>query len=431
VIAITRPLVTGFTRTANAAACGLLLILLGLPAINAGAVDEMLFETADGVDISVTRFAADGEYLVLWLAPEYGFRQAHRSLAEQLSVEGIEVWQGDLVEALFMPPGTASLKQLDGSYVAELIDHAYRQTSKRIVVAGDSYAAMIALRGARQWQQKAPPQRYLAGAVLFSPYSFAAIPPLGLPPQYLPIVESTNIPLMIFQAEGSATYGEFETLLQKLRQHGSPVYTRLVKGVMSLFYEDPPTDAMLAAAQPLARSIRQVLPLLAQHGYPLQAVPLAAAAPAESGIDFYLREFRGHSRPSPIRLDDIDGKSFVRTDFSGKVTLVNFWATWCPPCIEEIPSLNRLKTKLAGRPFELVSINYAQDRNTVLDFMQRVKVDFPVLLDLEGEHANAWQVISYPSTFVIDRTGNIRYGVNAAIDWDAPELIDRLEALMR
>jgi peroxiredoxin len=67
----------------------------------------------------------------------------------------------------------------------------------------------------------------------------------------------------------------------------------------------------------------------------------------------------------------------------------------------------------------------------VLDFMQRVKVDFPVLLDEKGGHAAAWRVISYPSTFVIDRDGIIRYGVNAAIDWDAPELLDRLEALMR
>jgi thiol-disulfide isomerase/thioredoxin len=129
-------------------------------------------------------------------------------------------------------------------------------------------------------------------------------------------------------------------------------------------------------------------------------------------------------------LPDISGNTIVKADFAGKVTVVNFWATWCPPCIEEIPSLNRLKQKMEGRPFELISINYAEDRKTVLNFMQRVKVDFPVLLDHSGATAHRWNVITYPSTFVIDRQGKFRYGVNAAIEWDAPELIRKLESLM-
>ena len=410
---------------------GALLCLALTLALSTAAAEEILFETEDANEISLKRFAADGEYLLLWLAPEYGFRDAHRALARRLSAEGIEVWQTDLVEALFMPPGTASLKQLDGAYVAELIAWAHAETGKRVAVAGDSYGAVTALRGARRWQQSAPASRYLVGAVLFTPYSFAYIPPLGAAPEYLPIVESSNIPMMVFQAKGSATFGEFDTLLQKLRRHDSPVYTRLVPEVMSLFYETPPTEAMIRNAEPLAQNIRRVLPLLARHDYPLQAAELNRPAEAKSGIDIYLREYRGGARPGPIRLADINGKLVERSDFSGKVTLINFWATWCPPCVEEIPSLNRLKTKLAGRPFELISINYKQDRATVLEFMQRVRVDFPVLLDESGEHANAWRVISYPSTFVIDSDGIIRYGVNAAIDWDAPELIDRLEALMR
>jgi len=407
-----------------------MLLLLLLTDI-AGATDEVLFEAIDGQELSLTRYSADGDYLLLWLAPEYGFREAHRSLAKRVSAEGIEVWQGDLVESLFMPPGTASIKQLDGAYAAELIVHAHRETGKQIAIAGDSYAAVTALRGAHRWQQKLISERYLVGAVLFSPNSYAFAPPLGTAPEYLPIVKSTNIPLMIFQAENSAVLGQFETLLQELRRNASPVYTRMVPDVMSLFYQQPPTDAMVRGALPLASNIRQALTLLAQHDYPLKPVTVAEAVPADRGVDIYLKEFRGNQQPEPIILDDITGKRFTRTDFSGRVTLVNFWATWCPPCIEEIPSLNRLKVKMNGRPFELVSINYAQERQTVLDFMQRVEVDFPVLVDVNGEHAKAWNVITYPSTFVIDQTGNIRYGVNAAIDWDSPQLLEKLEALMR
>ena len=424
-------MLTGVTRNATRLATGLLMALLFLPTGNASAIDEFLFEAGDGQEFNLIRFRAEGEYLALWLAPEYGFRDAHRALAQQLAEEGIEVWQGDLAEDLFLPPGTASLKQLDGAYVAELIVHAHRQTGKKIVVAGDSYAAITVLRGARQWQLTSPAAPYLTGAVLFTPYSYAYIPPLGLPPPYLPIVESTNIPMIIFQAEDSATWNEFDTLLQKLRSHDSAVYTRKVNGVMSLFYEDPPTEAMIQAARPLARHIRRMLPLLAQHDYPLKAAPLVTTVETKSGIDIYLREFEGNTRPGPIALRDISGKPFDRAEFAGKVTLVNFWATWCPPCIEEIPSLNRLQRKLDGQPFELISINYAQDRDTVSKFLQKIPVEFPVLLDTDGAYAKSWNVISFPSTFVIDKSGHIRYGVNAAIDWDAPELLDKLEQLMR
>ena len=408
----------------------LLLVLLPLPK-SAVAVDEILFEAEDGQEFSFVRYAADGEYLLLWLAPEYGFRAAHRALAQRLAAEGIEVWHGDPLEDLFLPPGAASLKQLDGSYVAEMIVHAHSATGKQIVISGDSYAAVTALRGARQWQQDKPSEPYLIGAVLFTPSSYEYIPPLGLPPPHLPIVEATNIPLLIFQARGSATYVEFDTLLRKLRKHDSPVYTQKVDNVTSLFFEDPPTEAMIRAAQPLARNIRQMLPLLATHDYPLRAEPLAKPAAASAGIDIYLREFSGSTRPTPIRLEAIGGKRFERTEFRGKVTLVNFWATWCPPCVEEIPSLNRLQAKFEGRPFELISINYAQDRETVAEFLQRIDVDYPVLLDPDGAYAKSWNVISFPSTFVIDKSGHIRYGVNAAIDWDDPQLLDRLEQLMR
>ena len=173
-----------------------------------------------------------------------------------------------------------------------------------------------------------------------------------------------------------------------------------------------------------------MLPILARHGIPARAVPLKKTLTAKTGIDIYLKDFTGESEPTAFTLTDINGNTIVKADFTEKVTVVNFWATWCPPCIEEIPSLNRLQEKMKGRAFELISINYAEDKQAVSSFMQRVKVDFPVLLDHSGVTAHRWNVISYPSTFVIDRQGEFRYGANAAIEWDAPELIQKLESLM-
>ena len=189
--------------------------MLALP-VSIAAAEETSVTVADDIEILVDRYAATGDYLLLWLAPEYGFRKAHRSMARRLPAQGIEVWQVDVVEALFLPQGTASLKQLDGSHVAELIEIAHRASGKKIAVVGDSYAAISALRGARQWQNRTQVEPYLIGAILFTPYSYAYIPALGLTPEYLPIVESTNIPLVIYQAKNSATFNQFDELLEDI-----------------------------------------------------------------------------------------------------------------------------------------------------------------------------------------------------------------------
>ena len=81
-------------------------------------------------------------------------------------------------------------------------------------------------------------------------------------------------------------------------------------------------------------------------------------------------------------------------------------------------------------PFELISINYAEDKKYIDEFSKKVSIEFPVLLDKNGVFASKWNVISYPSTFIIDGKGNIRYGVNAAINWDDPEVVNRLKSLL-
>jgi len=352
------------------------------------AEDEIIVPASNDTEITVTRFAAAGKHLMVW-----------------------------------------SLKQLDGTYIADVIEYAYKTTGKKIIVTGDSYAASSALIGAHQWQQRKRSDSYLIGAVLFTPYTYAYIPPLGMEPEYLAIVSATNIPMMIYQAKGSATIGQFELLVNKLQQHNNPVYTRFVPNVMSLFYQEPPTAEMQIQAKALPGNIKMMISVLEKHDVPARPIPLQASATIKSGIDVLLKKYKGENAPIPIKLKDIDGNIVSKDDFAGQVTIINFWATWCPPCIEEIPSLNRLNKKLSGSSFELISINYAEDNKTIAEFMKSVNVEFPVLLDKNGEFAKQWNVISYPSTFIIDSKGVIQYGVNAAIEWDDPEVIQKLKAL--
>lgn len=391
---------------------------------------ELIVPVTTGDEITIEHFPAQGKYLMLWLAPEYGLRNSHRSLAQMLSKQNIEVWLGNIVESLFIPQSSSSLKKLNGNHVADMIEYAHKMTNKKIIVVGDSYAALNALLGAHQWQQRQRRERYLIGAILFTPYTYSTIPPLGLPPEYMPIISATNIPIMIYQAKNNGNAGQFKTLVKKLQQHGNPVYTRFTPKVMSLFYEDKPSEEMKHQVNPLLGNIKKMISLLEKHTVPDKPIPLKKLKTRKSGIDIVLKDYQGKIKPLPIKLKDVYGDIIFKKSYKGKVTLINFWATWCPPCVQEIPSLNRLKNKMAGLPFELISINYAEDKQTILSFMKKVNVEFPVLLDQDGNFAKKWNVITYPSTFIIDKEGKIKYGVNAAIEWDNPDFIKKIKSLL-
>ena len=101
-----------------------------------------------------------------------------------------------------------------------------------------------------------------------------------------------------------------------------------------------------------------------------------------------------------------------------------------PPCVEEIPSLNRLRERMKGKEFDLISVNYAETSSDVDAFLSEVDIDFPVLLDVDGRFSAKWNVLIFPSTFIISPDGVIVFGVNGAIEWDSDEVVTQLEALL-
>ena len=150
----------------------------------------------------------------------------------------------------------------------------------------------------------------------------------------------------------------------------------------------------------------------------------------KSTLDIDLKPFSAGFRPPILELPDIHGDVQRISDYSGKVTVINFWASWCSPCVEEIPALNALRQKMENKPFELISVNYAETADTVRNFMDMVKVDFPVLLDESGRISSSWNVLVYPATYIIAPDGRIAYAVNGAIHWDSDEVINTLTTMM-
>lgn len=135
--------------------------------------------------------------------------------------------------------------------------------------------------------------------------------------------------------------------------------------------------------------------------------------------------------PAPaLSLADLGGRQHNLSAYQGKVVLVNFWATWCSPCLIEMPGMQRLKSHMKDRPFAILAVNVEEDKTTVWRFKNLLKVDFPALLDLAGNARDAWQVDFYPSSFLVDSEGNIRYTAYGMIDWDSDETRRLIEKLM-
>jgi thiol-disulfide isomerase/thioredoxin len=129
-----------------------------------------------------------------------------------------------------------------------------------------------------------------------------------------------------------------------------------------------------------------------------------------------LKPWRDGAAPA-LALRDLDGRLHRLEDYRGKVVLVNFWATWCEPCREEMPSLNRLRASLAGRPFEVLEVNLAESEQRIRRFMAQVPLEFPVLMDRDGAAAKAWRARLLPASFLLDPDGRIRYSALGEIDW--------------
>lgn len=386
-------------------------------------------------ELSVKRIksASNNNRLIIWVAPGFGIHQRAMDMSKKIAAFGTEIWHVDLAESLFMPKSTQTMRKLTGEYLKGLIEYAHKTTNKPVVLLTRSYGAIPVLRAIRLWQLAQPENKplYLQGAILFSPELYATVPELGLEPVFVNIVEATNMPLMIFQGEKRSNRWQVDKLLKKLEIGGALTYYKLLKGVTGIFYSKDKSAQTLKQLNAMPVKILRAFNLLAKTAKPAKAAVLKNDDNKKSqSLNIKLKKFRGNTNPHPFNLLDVNNKRFVKNNYKGKVTVVNFWATWCPPCVQEIPSLNHLKEIMRDKNFELISINYGEDKKTIEDFMQKINVDFPVLLDPDGKQAAKWKVLVFPSTFVIGVDGKIKYGVNAAIHWDAPSVVKQLKALL-
>jgi thiol-disulfide isomerase/thioredoxin len=358
--------------------------------------------------------------------------------AQALAQRGIEVWQPDLHAAFFLPPGRYSLVGIEPQLIGELIGAAVERSGKRVFVAAAGRSAALALTGIRAWQAQTTHPERLGGAVLLHPNLYRRTPQGGESGEYLPVTRATTVPIYLFQPDQSAAYWRVGELVAALEAGGASVFVQRLRDAADGFNTRPdfePAEAALTARLPAM--LDQALTLLA-------AVPGSAPSQALAAdtLDTPQREQRSEllrpyadPKPAPaLQLPDLDGGRHDLADLAGRVVLVNFWATWCPPCVEEIPSLQRLYQKLHPAGLEILAVDVGESADQVRGFLAhklpQTQVSFPVLLDPEGAAFKAWQAYAFPTTLILDRRQRIRYAVFGAFAWDSPEVVQTLRALL-
>jgi peroxiredoxin len=130
-----------------------------------------------------------------------------------------------------------------------------------------------------------------------------------------------------------------------------------------------------------------------------------------------------------LRLPAISGQTVDLADFAGRAVLVNFWASWCTPCIEEMPSIRRLSEVMRDRPFSVLAVNVGEVPLRARTAAQRLRLTFPVALDQDGAVFGTWQATVLPTTYILDGDGVIRYVARGPVEWDSEQVVRLLEGL--
>ena len=135
-------------------------------------------------------------------------------------------------------------------------------------------------------------------------------------------------------------------------------------------------------------------------------------------------------RAPEFSLAGLDGKQVRLSDLRGKIVLVHFWATWCPPCVEELPTLDAVSRELPGSDFQVLAVSVDQGgAQTVGSFLQRNRLALPVLLDTDHAVSSTYGTFKFPETYVVGRDGIVKYKIIGPADWKDRSTLQALQQL--
>ena len=399
----------------------------------------VVFHSPDGTVIDMEKYAAAGKTAVVWLPAEHGFVAEDRQIAQQLQRLGYEIWLVKLLEAYFLPAVPSSLDQIEGHTVSAVVSFIQTHSMKSVVLMSANHGAALLLRGLADWQATAkvasPKVDSLAlavhGAVLLSPIFFNKTPEPGETPSLYPVVAAFRHQMVIIQPEKSPWHWHLPATVKRLNKQGSHVLIKTLPKVRDRFYYRP--DATAAEIQQAVRLPGQIAAavewLKAQRRPIAQSKAMTANDVTTQKNEPKIKIFAGAPLAPPLKLSNLQGQVVDLAALVGKVKIINFWASWCPPCIHEMPSL-QLRFEQMQDKMVLLAVNIAEPKNEITRFLKdKVKVNFPILMDEKGTTVKKWKVYAFPSSFILDKNNRMRYGVYGAVDWMSTDITKILEQL--
>lgn len=158
---------------------------------------------------------------------------------------------------------------------------------------------------------------------------------------------------------------------------------------------------------------------------------------ANEPSDGTVKSFRAVQPPTPLPassfVEDGDGKAVPLASYRGKIVLLNLWATWCPPCVRELPALDRLQARLGGPDFDVVTVSLDQDGAARPGaFFERLNIaHLPLYVDPHKRLGRFFPTDVLPASFVIDRQGRVTHFLRSFVDWDDPGAAEMFLGLMK
>jgi len=383
--------------------------------------------------ISITQFGAGGDR-ILWIPSEHGInRERHYELLEALAEQHYEVWLAATHESYFIPAGRSSYTRIPVDDIAELIQKSLPEDNRKLYIVSSGRGAVLSLLALNNWLDKTGGSEKFGGIVMLNPNFQADTPTPGKAMAFLPVVDDTQLPVFIIQPEKSNKFWYLDELVTRLSSGGSKVYSEIIVQAGDGYHVRADADDAekqktrelpLQLAKAIAQLAQTTVARKKQHNTVSESWTVSPLVES-------LQPYPEKTSAPALELTGTNGNKYRLQDYRGKVVLVNFWASWCPPCVKEIPSLGRLQKAFSKEDLLVLSVAIGESKQQVESFLKQFPADFPVLLDSDGTTVKPWKIVAFPTTFVIDQQGTIRLAYFGGLEWDSPNVVTQLRALIK
>ena len=397
---------------------------------------DLEVEIEGGSVINVSHYRASSSKLIIWLPSERGVSSHSLEIADKLAELGQNVWVVDLHGSYMIQANRYSIDEFPVNDIFQLLIHASNLEYEEVYFLTAGRGAKLVLDSILQFSRNHPSSKLIKGSILIHPNIYQALPGMGEKASFIASSRNSHLPIYMIQAQYSTKYLYTKDMRQQLEKGGSQVFTHLLDDVEAGFFARTPDDlspSAIKAKKHLPRTIEQASRLLAQI-LPGKLLESRLHKSYQSSVtpvrESTLSSYKGDKRFLPLQLPDISGRKVDLMQYRGRVVLVNFWASWCKPCVKEIPSLTRLGKYFSDKPFDILTVNIGESAERVKQFLNPGDKHFEILLDEEGAAVRNWRVYAFPSNYLVDQTGEIQYAYRGALEWDSPEVVKIIESLL-